>query len=414
MNSLPYGEKACLRLEAPPHVRITRCGAPLGEAVADVAGAVTGAIAEPLDYPPLARSVVPGDRVTIAVAEGVPHAADAVESIAGTLVSAGVSACDLTVLCASAGSGGESGVAALAASCSDARRLVHDPADRRQMAFLARTSDQMPVLLNRALIDADVVVSVGCLRPTRTLGYSGAAGALCPSFSDEPTQRRYRAFHATETPRQHAERAREKAAEIAWLLGARFTVQIVPGRGNDVLEVIAGELAAVASAGQRACDEMWSQDDVEPASLVVAAIEGGPQQQTWDNVGLALAAAGEVAEPGGAIALCTELSTPPGEALQTLAGADSLPEAVQAIRKSMPRDALAALHIARALTEHHVYLLSRLASRDVEELGMVAVSHPDELSHLARSRPSCLLLSGGQNVQVRQRRSAECGMRNGE
>ncbi len=390
-----YGHNASLRFELPPQALVAHCAAPRGTPIADVALAVSTALSGPLGYPPLARAVVPDDRVVIAVGAGLPQPQVVVGAVVRALVAAGVTPPDITVL-----GQVEADVAPLASQWPDVRRLVHDPADRRQMAFLGRTSDQMQIMLNRALVDADVVVSIGCLRPTQTLGYNGPAGGLCPAFSDDPTQRRFRAFHCTESARQHAERAREKAAEIAWLLGARFCVQVVPGRGEEILHVLAGDVAAVAERGQPLCDEAWQFDDLAPAGLVVVAVEGGAEQQTWDNVALALGVAAEVAEPGGAIAVCSELASPPGEALQMLAGADSLGEAVQAIRKSPPRDALAALQLARALADHHVYLLSRLPSRDVEELGMVAVSHPGELTHLARSRPSCLLLSGGPHVQT--------------
>ncbi len=392
---LRYGRDASARFDLPPEAHLEHCAAPRGTPIAGVAGAVSAALAAPLDYPLLGQAVVPGDRVVIAVGAGLPRAEVVVDGAMRVLEAVGVAPADVTLL-----GQAEADLAPLAPAWPDARRLVHDPADRRQMAFLGRTADQMLIVLNRALIDADVVISAGCLRPTRTLGDNGPAGGLCPAFADEPTQRRFRAFHCTPTPRQHAERARQKAAEIAWLLGARFTLQVLPGRGEDVLHVLAGDLAAVAERGGQLCDEAWKFDDLSPAELVVVAIEGGPRQQTWDNVCLALESAAEATQPGGAIALCTELATAPGEAMQILAGADSLSEAEQAIRKSPPADALAALALARTLADHHVYLLSSLPSRDVEELGMVAVSHPRELEHLARSRATCLLLSGGQNVQT--------------
>jgi hypothetical protein len=392
---LPYGQGAVLHIELPTPAKVAHCAAPRGRAIADVPRAVSAALVEPLGYPPLVQAVVPGDRVVLALDAGLPHAQAVVSAVMGTLTGAGVAPGDITLL-----GQAEAVVAPLAPQWPDARRLVHDPADRRQMAFLGRTSDQMQIVLNRALVDADVVILLGCLRGTRTLGYNGPAGGLCPALADEPTQRRFRAFHCTQSPRQHAERAREKSAEIAWLLGARFTVQVVPGRGVEVLHVLAGDLAAVSERGEQLYDQAWRFDDLKPASLVVVAVEGGPAEQTWDNVGLALSSAAEVAEPGGAIAICSELSAPSGEALQKLAGADSLSQAEHEIRKSPPPDAVAALELARALAEHHVYLLSRLPSRDVEDLGMVAVSDASELAHLARSRPSCLLLSGGPFVQM--------------
>ena len=59
---------------------------------------------------------------------------------------------------------------------------------------------------------------------------------------------------------------------IAWLLGARFTVQVVPGRGVEVLHVLAGDLAAVSERGEQLYDQAWRFDDLKPASLVVVAV----------------------------------------------------------------------------------------------------------------------------------------------
>ena len=55
--------------------------------------------------------------------------------------------------------------------------LTHDPADRRQLAYLAASPSGEAILVNRALHDADVVLPVGCLRPDETAGYFGIHGA---------------------------------------------------------------------------------------------------------------------------------------------------------------------------------------------------------------------------------------------
>ncbi len=391
---LRYGRNASVRFDLPPQTPMAHCDAPRGKPISDVGGAVSAALAEPLGYPPLAKAVVPDDHVVIAVGAGLPHAQTVVDMAVRVLVDAGVEPADVTLL-----GQAEATVTTLGAQWPDARHLVHDPADRRQMAFLGRTGDQMQIVLNRALVDADVVISVGCLRPSQTLGYNGPAGGLSPAFADEPTQRRFRAFHCTPLPRQHAERRAKRPPRSPGC----------SGRGLPSKSCLA--VARISCTCSPATWRRWPSAErsaaMRPGSSTILrpptwswSPSRAAEQQTWDNVCLALSAAADVTQPDGAIAICSELATPAGEALQMLAGADSLAEAEHAIRKSPPADALAALELARALADHHVYLLSRLPSRDVEELGMVAVSHPGELAHLARSRPLCLLLSGGQHVQT--------------
>ena len=50
---------------------------------------------------------------------------------------------------------------------------------------------------------------------------------------------------------------RGEADEAGWLLGARFTIQVVPGGGDDVLAVLAGDLDAVCRAGSQRCEDAW-------------------------------------------------------------------------------------------------------------------------------------------------------------
>ena len=70
--------------------------------------------------------------------------------------------------------------------------LTHDPADRRQLAYLAANEAGEAILVNRALHDADVVLPVGCLRADEAAGYFGIHGALFPAFSDAKTLQRFR------------------------------------------------------------------------------------------------------------------------------------------------------------------------------------------------------------------------------
>jgi nickel-dependent lactate racemase len=415
-TELSFGIDSTLCLDLPAGLLVEHCHAPRGQAVADAWATVAAALAQPLNYPPLAKAAFPGDRVVLAVADAVPRAADVLGAVSQMLVAAGASPDDITVLTPGAHYCALADVPTtrpdrphmprrLRLGGAELPHLVHDPADRHQVGLLARTADQMPIFLNRALLDADVVVSIGCLHTDDTLGYNGPGGSLCPTFSDQATQQRFRAYHVSEAAREHSARAQAKAHEVSWLLGAPFVVRVVPGRGEAILHVLSGEIDAVTARGRELCEAAWRYEVPRSASLVIAAIEGGPEQQTWENVGRAVATAANLAEPEGAIAVCCDLEAPPPDALIQLAAPDDPAEAVRHVRKSSPPDALAALELARAREELHVYLLSRLDRSDVEELGLVPVADGAELARLARSRPSCLVLSGGQHIRVAVRKA---------
>ena len=113
-------------------------------------------------------------------------------------------------------------------------------------------------------------------------------------------------------------------------------------------------------------------------------------------------AATSLVEEGGAIAVCSELASAPGPAIQRLAGSRSRSSAMRQIRKDRPEDTLPAAQLVQAVEQEHVYLLSRLEPSLVEELDMTPVEGDDELSRLARRFESCILLSGAPHVVVRE------------
>ena len=182
---------------------------------------------------------------------------------------------------------------------------------------------------------------------------------------------------------------------------ANFTVQVIPAAGDAVLHVLAGQSDAV----RRQCREMyraaWTWPVAQQVELVIAAIEGGPSQQTWENFGRVLESASRLVEDGGAIAVCCELAAAPGPALQRLIGVPEREAAMRHIRRENPRDTLPALQLARALESHRVYLLSRLDAELVEGLEMIPVESPDDLCRLARRSRSCLAVANAARAMVR-------------
>jgi nickel-dependent lactate racemase len=228
-----------------------------------------------------------------------------------------------------------------------------------------------------------------------SLGYHGVSSTLFPTFSDAKTVQRYRSPAVVESPVQQ-KRLQRQADQARWLLGAPFTVQVVPGTDDEVLHVVAGEVDAVQKKATELCAKAWSYEAPQRADLVVASVTGEPGQQSWENVARALAAAMRVVNSEGAIALCTDLEQRPGPAMQYLASAEDREHAVREIVKEQPADALPAVQLMHALQNGPVYLLSRLDESLVEDLGMAAITDAEQIARLTKRSHSCILLADAQ------------------
>ena len=410
ISVLKYGEGLELELELPAEAVVADLSAPRGTPLADVRSAVRAALESPLDFPPLRKAIVPGDKVVLPLAGGLPQAAAIVAGIADVLLEGGIEPSDITVLC------GETDTACntldprsrLPADLAKRVNLVvHDPADRQKLAYLTVTTGGTEVLLNRAICDADLVLPVGCLRPRHSSGYHGVHGGLFPTFADTPTKARYRQLEAAGSAAE-AKNAQRDIDEVGWLVGGQLIVQVLPGPAGSVLEVLAGESRTVANRGRQLSEATWSYTLPRAASLVVAAVDGGAAEQTWENFGRALMAAGNLVEEGGAIVLCTQLDAPLGKALKSTSGRDGDERfgALKRLRKHPPSDYLPAMQLARALERSRVYLLSRLDEGLVEDLGMAAVTSGDQVARLTRHQPSCILLGSAQHVAASVREQA--------
>ena len=359
----------------------------------DAASATQTALAEPLGFPPLSAAIVSGDRVAIALDESVPCIAGIVRGAVESLRSAGIDEESISIVTRNAtisricraelSQNGESGI----------NFVVHDPDDEHELCLVGVTQKRGPLVVNRAIFDADVVLPIGCAR----LNDAGVYDSLFPRFSNAETVQRFHATSATTSDKSQVDRARE-TDEAGWLIGAPLVIEVVPGSGETVAHVIAGEPHAVAHRAEQLTREQWAARSPQRTSLVIATVTGGAQTQTWNNVGRALAAAERLVADDGAVAICSNLNEPPGESLGRLIGSDDLADTEHKLLRDHAADSWTAWQLARALQRGPVYFLSQLDAETVEDLGMAPVADVEELSRLAGRHESFIVLNDAQHA----------------
>jgi nickel-dependent lactate racemase len=303
---------------------------------------------------------------------------------------AGVAAEAITLLCLPPSSG-QPWLDDLPEEFEDVRVEVHQPRDRRKLSYLAATKQGRRIYLNRSAVDADQLVLLTRRTYDPILGYGGAEGDLYPGLSDEATHQEYAAQFHMEAPGREPWPVRRDAAEVAWLLGAPFLVQVIEGAGNDIAHVLGGT-AQSGNEGQRLLDARWRVTVDRPADVVVASLSGDPARLGAEDLARAFFGAARVVKPGGRIVVLTEASPVLGPSFGLLRQSDELSAGLHRLLKERPADLSAGFMWASAARDARLYLLSGLPSDAVEELFATPLKNASEVQRLLARDASCVLI----------------------
>jgi hypothetical protein len=387
-----------LDLDIPEGRLVAGWHAAAGVEAAAVRALVHEALEAPRHYPPLRQAVVPGDRVVVALDNGVPQPGQVVAAVCETLIDAGVDAPSITVLTPSP-----------SPLPTDERRserdvvwAIHDPDDRNGLAYLASTTEGRRVYLNRLLTDADVVVPVGRLGYDPVLGYRGPWSVLFPGLSDRATARALGAGPGIDWPdRDRPPAAFDESAEVSWLLGCQFHLGLLVG-ARGPLEAVAGLDTVVRDAGLRRLDETWTFEAPARAELVVIGIGQPGQKATFEHLADGLANAHRLVERGGKIVALSRAGGPVGPAFRRLIELDDPRQGLAALRgHEDDPDIVAARRLAGALAWADIYLLSAFDAELIGESPIVPLEHPEQVRRLVAASRSCLVLSQADSARAR-------------
>jgi nickel-dependent lactate racemase len=398
-SELKYGCNSALTLDLPSDVLVADCRAPGGMTVEDLGRKVDAVLDAPMGFPPLAQATIPGDRVALVVDDGVPQINRILASIIEYLVSRTDPSAILVLDSGMDDAAGEKELRRrISPASSDRVEVVrHDPRDRKGWAYVAASHDADPIYLNRSIVDADMVIPIGCFRPDLSAEYWGVGGAVFPRYADEAAKKRFR--DPNDVPAQHNQDARnDEVNEVAWLLGVQCAVGVIPGAEGSVLDVLAGQVEEVTKRGRAICESAATCEVPRRANLVIATVDGGPSQQTWINLARVLEAASQVVTEDGAIAICSDLAATPGPAMRCLAESDSVEDTLRTINRQRAVDAIPAAWLLHVLQDHAVFLLSRLDENTVEDLGMAYMSDAEDLIRLSHRFNGCITLRGAQHL----------------
>ena len=251
MYRVPYG-RGSLTFELPSGIKATVVESQKVPRVSNVSQAVKEALDNPVGCPPLRALAKPGDRVRIVVTDITRACPDnlLVPPLLDELSAAGVRDEDINIVV---------GIGAHRASTAEEKRsklgeevvkrikvVDPDPRDPEAIVSIGRTESGVPIVLSKAILDADLLIATGIVEPHQYAGYSGGRKTVAigvageetiafthgPQFLDHPKTRlgniEGNPFH-------------EAVTEIAERAGLKFILNVVADDDNQVVAVRAGE-----------------------------------------------------------------------------------------------------------------------------------------------------------------------------
>jgi nickel-dependent lactate racemase len=394
---ITYGPQH-LEVEVSDDALIAVRRAPQALPLPDPAAAVANALERPLDFPALRRALTPDDLITIVVDESLPQLPRLLPPILEHLEQAGVTPESVTLLCAPSAERHD-WVNDLPDGFDDVRVEVHDPGNRKRLAYLATTKQGRRIYLNRTVVDADQVVVLTRRGYDPLLGYTGAEGALYPALSDEATRQEAWERLSMAAPEDGGWPLRREAVEVTWLVGAPFLVQVIEGAGSEVAHVLGGPVESSAE-GQRLLDARWRVEVAGLANTVVVGVGGDPAGHRFADLAGALACAARVVKRGGRIVLLSGGAPALGEAARLLREAQDPDKGLQLIKRQHLADSAAAFQWASAARHARIYLLSGLPEEAAEELFAVPLDDAAQVQRLVREGTSLFLSDADKTLAL--------------
>jgi nickel-dependent lactate racemase len=276
----------------------------------------------------------------------------------------------------------------------DVTTETHDPTDAKKLAYLATTKAGRRLYLNRSLVEAEFVILLTGRRYDPYSGYAGAENAVFPVLSNEETRAAFAGEFSTASPKA----TENGAAEIAWLLGTPFLIQVIEGEGDTIQEVVAGLLDSSAE-GIRRQDVRWRATISREPDTVIASISGEASVNFLD-LAEAVATAARVVKKGGRIALLTSAAPDLGPGAQLLRTLDGPDGAKKLLAHEKPEDLAAATLWALAAKRASLFLASGYPEEVAEELFATPIARESEVQRLIDTGGTVLLIPDAHKTTV--------------
>lgn len=352
--------------------------------VDDEIAEIRRALRNPVSSLPLGRLAQPGYKVSVVVSDFTRPTPSGriLGPVLEELQAAGVVAEDITIVIA-CGLHVPSSPAHLRTMLGEYilkkyRVINHLADDEASLVYLGKTSDGIPVKINKAVAEADLTVSIGAIDPHHWAGFSGGAKNLLPGVASRETVNAHHVLLMdpdTGVGRLDGNRFRDQLEEAARIANFNFIVNVVLTPDKKIAHAVTGDVVAAHRQGADFIKERIRVPVYGKVDLVIASPGGSPRDSDlWQTDGKCLTRIAPVIKDGGTVIVVSECRQGFGdEEFAKLLGARSSEELGAALARGPFSTALAkAYNLAGLAGRTNFYLVT--AGIKAEQLPRIPIS----------------------------------------
>jgi lactate racemase len=315
--TLDYG-KTGLEVEVPDRNLVGPLSLRPVKSLADPEGALTAALARPIDSAPLgelARGRKSACILICDITRPVPNEF-LLRQILPTLESAGIPRDKILILIATGlhrPNLGDELVELVGPRIAAAYRVEnHDGRNLAEHANLGTSPRGVPVRIDRRYVEADLKIATGLIEPHLMAGYSGGRKLICPGIAALETVQSWHGPAFLEHPRAdcgilEGNPVHEENTRIARMAGCDFIVNVSLDNDRRVTSLVAGDMEAAFAKGVEFVESVCKAPVPEPCDVVVTSSAGYPLDTTFYQAIKGLTGVLPIVKQGGTIVIAAAL-----------------------------------------------------------------------------------------------------------
>jgi len=296
--------------------------------------------------------------------------------------------------------------------------IQHRCRARADLVSVGELDSGLTVRLNRAVVDADVVVIIGAVRHHYFAGFGGGGKLIFPGVAgyeeiqvnhsrvlQDDGSGRLQRHPGCEPGVLAGNPVAEEIVAAVELHPPDFSLCLIPGSDGRIADAVGGSWREAFSAAVARAREWYELSSVPQSRLAVASAGGQPFDATLIQAHKALDAVCRFVEPGAEVLFFADLGEGLGSPDMAVFVDDPRPEVI--IRRLLQRWVQyghTTLRVIEKTSRFRVHLVSRIDPTVAERLGFQPIADPADVVQRWRERyaGASVTVMPGQAVYLKQ------------
>lgn len=254
--------------------------------------------------------------------------------------------------------------------------LPHQCKDEDSLVYLGETLYDVPIYINKALVECTFCIVTGLIAPHHSAGFSGGRKSVVPGLAGFKTLKIHHSFpirpYEPAMGNIYGNPFHEVALDVAKKVKIKFMVNAVQNPHKQNIAFVAGDLVEAHKKGVDVCRKASEIEITEKADIVIASPGGYPRDRNLYQAQKALSVAEMLGNPNCTFILVAESEDGYGEGVlkEWLGEANSPLEVVERFKKEgYDVGSNKAFMYARAMLKGQIIVVSEyLIKSELEEM----------------------------------------------